>query len=193
MTYLETSSKGSLAMSREAATAELFDRSSDELRWLATVILGHGQDAEMCIVRAGQLAEYGEGVSQDWLEPWVKRCLVRAAIERIRADVQRVASDYTRRSLLSVMPLVLNSEEKQILRSIGPKEICAVCNVLERVALILHAYLGFSVQDSALLLDCHRSVIEPACANALQKVLEIGLESRLASENFAGCRSRGAR
>jgi DNA-directed RNA polymerase specialized sigma24 family protein len=162
------------------------------LRWLATVILGHGQDVEMCIDRAQQFVEERGVVSLDWLGPWVMRCLVRAAIERIRADVQRVASDYTRRSQLAVMPLVLNSEEKQILRSIGSKEICAVCNVLERVTLILHAYLGFSVQDSALLLDCHRSVIEPACSNALQKILQISPPSRLALENFAGCKSREA-
>jgi DNA-directed RNA polymerase specialized sigma24 family protein len=193
MTYLKTSSKCSLALSRQAAITEVLDRSSDELRWLATVILGHGQDADMCIVRAGQLAEDGGVVSQDWLEPWVMRCLVRAAIERIRPDVQRVASDYTRRSQLAVMPVALNSEDKQILRSIGSKEICAVCNVLERVALILHAYLGFSVQDSALLLNCHRSVIEPACANALQKIFQIGSASRLASESFADCRSQEAR
>jgi DNA-directed RNA polymerase specialized sigma24 family protein len=193
MAYLETFSKGSLAMSRQAAITELFDRSFDELRWLATVIIGHGQDAELCIVRAGQLAEEGSVVSQDWLGPWAMRCLARAAIERIRADVQRVASDYTRRSQLAGIPLALNSEEKQILRSIGSKEICAACNVLERAALILHAYLGFSVQDSALLLGCHRSVIEPACSNALQKVLQIGPVSRLALEFFAGCRSREAR
>jgi DNA-directed RNA polymerase specialized sigma24 family protein len=193
MTYLKTSSKGSLPQSRQAAITEVFDRSSDELRWLATVILGHGQDAEMCIVRAGQLAEDAGVVSQDWLEPWVMRCLVRAAIERIRADVQRVASDYTRRSQLAVMPLALNSEEKQILRSIESKEICAVCNVLERVALILHAYLGFSIQDSALLLNCHRSVIEPACANAIQRVFQIGPASRLASGILAHCKSQEAR
>jgi len=181
------------AMSRQAAITELFDRSFDELRWLATVILGHGQDTELCIVRAGQLAEEGSFVSQDWLGPWAMRCLARAAIERIRADVQRVASGYTRHSQLAAIPLVLNSEEKQILRSIGSKEICAVCNVLERVALILHPYLGFSVQDSALLLECHRSVIEPACSNALQKILQIGLASRLTSENLAEYRSREAR
>lgn len=193
MAYLETFSEGSLAMNRQTAITRLFDRNFDELRWLATVILGHEQDAELCIVRAGELAEEGSVVSQDWLGPWAMRCLARAAIERIRADVQRVASDYTRHSQLAVIPLALNSEEKQILRSIGSKEICAVCNVLERVALILHAYLGFSVQDSALLLGSHRSVIEPACSNALQKILQIGPTSRLASEVFAGCRSQEAR
>jgi hypothetical protein len=193
MAYLDTFSKRSLAISRQAAITKLFDRSSDELRWLATVILGHGQDAELCIVRAGQLAEEGGVVSQDWLGPWAMRCLARAAIERIHADVQRVVSDYTRRSQLAVIPLALNSEERQILRSIVSKEICAACNVLERAALILHAYLGFSVQDSALLLGCHRSVIEPACSNALQKILQIGPASRFASEVFAGCRSQEAR
>jgi hypothetical protein len=181
MTFLKTSSRGSLILSRQAAITEVFDRSSDELRWLATVILGHGQDAEMCIVRAGQLAEDAGVVSQDWLEPCVMRCLVRAAIERIRVDVQRVASDYTRRSQLAVMPLALNSEEKQILRSIESKEICAVCDVLERVALILHAYLGFSVQDCALLLECRRSVIEPARINALHKILQVGYSKLNAS------------
>jgi DNA-directed RNA polymerase specialized sigma24 family protein len=193
MTHLKTSSKGSLALSRQAAIAEVFDRSSGELRWLATVILGHGQDAEMCIVRAGQLAEDGGVVSQDWLEPWVMRCLVRAAIERIRADIQSVASDYTRCAQLLALPQALNSEEKQILRSFGSKEICAACDVLERAAFILHTYLGFSVQDCALLLECRRSVIEPACIDALHKILQAGYASRLASENFAGCRSREAR
>jgi DNA-directed RNA polymerase specialized sigma24 family protein len=193
MTSLKTSSKGSLAPSRQAAITEAFDRCSDELRWLVTVILGHGHDAEICIVRAGQIAEEVGVVSMERLEPWVMRCVVRAAIERIRTDIQSVAGDYTRCAQLLALPQALNSEEKQILRSLGPKEICAVCNVLERAAFILHTYLGFSVQDCALLLECRRSVIEPACINALHNILQVGYASRLASENFAGFSSKETR
>lgn len=57
MTYLNTSSKDFLALRRQAAITEVLDRSSEELHWLATVIVGHGQDAEICIDRAGQIAE----------------------------------------------------------------------------------------------------------------------------------------
>lgn len=190
---LDDSRYTSMALNRQAAITAVFNRNHDELLWLAEVILGHDQDVEMCVVRARQLAEDGGVVSLDWLDPWVVRCLVRAAIERVHAHVQSVASDYTFRPQLAVMPLALNSEKRQVLRSIGSKEIFGVCNVLERAALVIHAYLGFSIQDSALLLDCHRSVIEPACANALQEILQTGLAFRPASKNYAGCRLGEAR
>jgi DNA-directed RNA polymerase specialized sigma24 family protein len=184
MTYLKTFHDGSrldpMAPSRKSEITEIVERNYDELRWLAEVILGHEQNADMCIVRAGQLVEAEGVVARDWLESWVKRCLVRAAIERIRIDVQRVASDYTRHSRLAVTLPVLNSTEKQTLRSVKSGKIFGVCNVLERVALILHAYLEFSAQDSALLLDCPRAVIEPACTNALQEILKRGLMPKLA-------------
>ena len=179
MTYLRATSavprSDAMALSRKSEITEIFERNADELRWLAEVILGHGLDAEMCIVRAGQLAEDEGVVSRDFIEPWIKRCLIRAAIEIIRTNVQSIANGYTHDSKQTIALPIMNSTEKRLLRSIRSGRLFGVCNVLERSALILHAYLGFSAQDSALLLDCHRAVIEPACANALHEILMTGL------------------
>jgi hypothetical protein len=177
-----------MALSRKSEITEIFERNAEELCWLAEVILGHGLDAEMCIVRAGQLAEDEGVVSRDFFEPWLRRCLVRAAIEIIRTNVQSIANDYAHYSKLAMTLPILNSTEKRLLRSIRSERLFGVCNVLERSALILHAYLGFSAQDSALLLDCHRAVIESACANALQEIYIAGFIPKTALMKFQECR-----
>lgn len=197
MTYLAASSEDlrrcSMTRSLQAEITEIFNRNSDELRWLAEVILGHKQGVEICIVRAGQLAESEGVVASDWLEPWIKRCLARAAIERIRIDAQSVARNYARYAKLAMTRPILNSAERQMIRLIRPERIVGACNVLERAALILHAYLGLSAQDCALLLDCHRAVIEPAYANALREIFKTGLIPQLALEKMQGGRPEGTK
>lgn len=149
---------------------EIFDREIKELRWLAEVIVGDEQTAESCIEIARSRANGSSYVAPDWRVLWIKRCVAREAVESRRPEIAQ--------SRASRQPSALNCAVawgKTALRGLHPADICQVLNAFERAALILHVYLGFSVHDCALLLDCHWSSIEPACSAAMLQLLGPGL------------------
>jgi DNA-directed RNA polymerase specialized sigma24 family protein len=163
--------RSSAAFTLPAAIEETFARESEELRWLAAVILGGEQHVEECIVDAFRLAEVGEYVFREWLRRWAQRATVRAALEKVRPEILSSAQIHARPSHDSGVP-ALAVAEKRALRSIAIERIQAECDPFERAALVLHGYLGFSAQDCALLLGGQRSAILPACASALSKVFK---------------------
>jgi DNA-directed RNA polymerase specialized sigma24 family protein len=174
MTYSETHSqklrRGSTTGSDQAALTERLERDSEELRWLVQVIVGNDEDVDACIEDAARLAETGGYAAPEWVEHWVRRSIVRCAVDRVRAEIQRVSLGYSGQSNSDVAVLPLRDIERVALRSIAAERICENSNALERSALVMHGYLGFSVLDCALMLGCHRSVIEPACASALRRI-----------------------
>jgi DNA-directed RNA polymerase specialized sigma24 family protein len=172
-----------------AYRAELKDgleRDSAELRWIVKVILGSAQHVEACLLDAIRLAERGGYVAPEWLEHWTQRAAARIAVDKVRADIQTIAENYMRRSDAATMVHALSETERRVLRSIEAEKIGRSCDALERATLILHGYLGFSVQDCALLLECHRSVVEPACASGLQKIIDKGLVTEIAEHYVDG-------
>jgi DNA-directed RNA polymerase specialized sigma24 family protein len=170
-TWRKQTSRSSAASSLSGAIEETFARESDELRWLAAVILGGEQHVEECIVDAIRLAQDGEYVFREWLRQWAQRATVRAALEKARPEILSSSQIHARASHDSgVLPLAV--AEKRALRSIDVKWIKSECDAFERAALVLHGYLGFSAQDCALLLGSERSAIRPACASALARVLK---------------------
>ncbi len=189
----ETSSESahgqSTALANRAVPKERFERESADLHWLAAVILGGEQHVEECLLDAIRLAEHGGYVAPEWLEHFDQRVTVRTAVDKIRAEIQTIAGNYPRRSDAATMVHALSETERRVLRSIEAKKIGRSCNALERATLILYGYLGFSVQDCALLLDCCRSVIEPACARALQNVVDKGLGAEIAEHHVDGFRA----
>lgn len=145
---------------------EIFDREMNEVRWLAEVILGDGQTAESCIASARCRADGSSYIAPDWRVLWIKRCVVHEAVDLRRPEIAR-----SRSNRHPGPPNCSLALDKTALRRLRPSEISAVVDAFERAALILHFYLGFSVHDCALLLDCHWSSIEPACAAATWQLL----------------------
>ncbi len=162
------------------------ERDSAELRWIVKVILGRAQHVEGCLLDTIRLAEQGGYVVPEWLEHWTQRAAARIAVDKVRGEIQTIAENYTRRSDAATGVHALGETERRVLRSIEAEKISRSCDALERATLILHGYLGLSVQDCALLLECHRSVIEPACARALQKIIDKGLVTELAEHYVDG-------
>lgn len=150
---------------------ETFVRETEELRWLANVILGGEQHVEECLTEATRIAESGGYVSPEWLRPWARRATARAAVERVRSQIQMCLKNRTHATNAGVVVPELGMAKKRALRSVPIEGICADCDALERAALLLHGYPGFSAQDCALMLGCRRSAIVSACSSALAAIL----------------------
>ncbi len=83
------------------------------------------------------------------------------------------------------MPSSCNVDlQSALLRCIPIERICENPNTLERTALILYFHLGFSVLDCVLLMDCPRSLIEPACASALRRIFEEEIVAAVAQKGI---------
>jgi DNA-directed RNA polymerase specialized sigma24 family protein len=155
-----------------AALERRVECDANELRWVAAVILGGEQQVEKCLLDAIQLADSAGYVAPEWLNHWTQRVVVRTAVDRIRSEIQRIAGNYTYGPEVRAMVRGFDKTDSMVLRSMGAETIARSCNALERVALILYGYLGYSAQDCALLLECRRSVIESACSNALRNIID---------------------
>ena len=160
------------AISRCPSLDEIFDRDSAELHWLVEVVLGDTQHIDECLSDAVRLAGSNGYIAPKWIAPWVRQCVVRAALDRVRTEIQFVAAGYTAQAGAKMPSLRYTDEQSTLLRRVPVERIRENRNALERAALILHFHLGFSVQDCALLMDCRRSLIEPACASALWRIFE---------------------
>ena len=160
------------AISRRPSLDEIFDRDSEELHWLAEVVLGDTQHIEECLSDAVRLAGSNGYIAPEWLAPWARRCVVRAALHAVRTEIQHIAAGYTAQPGARMPSLHYPDAQSTLLRRVRVERICENPNALERAALILHFHLEFSVQDCALLMDCSRSLIEPACASALRQIFQ---------------------
>ena len=148
------------------ALRQAFDREMEELFWIAEAIVGDPHAAACCVEDAIVRADCSAYVTPNWRDRWIKRCVVREAIERKGAEIKRIAATYGRDAIRSRACRNLDALDKRALRCLTAIKISKVLSIFERSALILHEYLGFSSHDCALLLDSHRSVIDSACSDA---------------------------
>jgi DNA-directed RNA polymerase specialized sigma24 family protein len=148
-----------------------------QLLWLAEAIVDDVLIAESCVAAAMLRADGSAYVAPDWRDLWIRRCVVRDAVERNSAEIKRLAANYMRDAICKRLP---NSGawDTQAIGSLTAIKINESLNVFERAALILHAYLGFSTHDCALLTDCHWSLIEPACSNAVARLFQERINAR---------------
>jgi hypothetical protein len=128
-------------------------------------------DAEACLADAVRLAEGAAYVAPSWRDLWMKRCVVQAAIERARKEIQAIAFSYPRVCISYRHSALLSESEKKSLKTYSAEKITDSSNVFECAALMMHGYLGFSTYDCAISMGCHHSTIEPACSNAASRVL----------------------
>lgn len=154
-----------------AEPKQMLDIETEELQWIAEVIVGDPQSAESCIASGLIRAAGSLYVAPEWRDRWLRRCVAREAVEQSRSEINRIIATW-RFDLRSDRAFEILNCDRQSLRSLAGFEICGRLNAIERAALILHLYLNFSVHDCALLIDCHWSLIEPACSNALWRIFE---------------------
>jgi DNA-directed RNA polymerase specialized sigma24 family protein len=157
--------------------AEVFERDINHLLWLAEAIVGDPLIAESCVADAMVRADGSAYVTPKWRDLWIRRCVAREAVERNSADIRRIAADYMR-DPIRTRPHGPADWDHNAIGSLPATKISESLSVFERAALILHAYLGFSAHDCGLLLDCHWSVIEAACSNAVWRISGTHIQAR---------------
>jgi len=155
----------------QSAMRQIFEHEMKHLLWLAEAIVADPLVAESCVAAAMLRADGSSDVDPKWRAHWIRRCVVRDAVERNSTEIKRIAANYMRDAICKRLPSA-GAWDKQAIGSLTATTISESLNVFERAALILHAYLGFSTHDCALLIDCHWSLIEPACLNAVCRVSE---------------------
>ena len=162
----------------QAALREVFESEKQHLLWLAEAIVGDPLVAQSCVAAAMLRANESAYVAPDWRNTWIRRCVARDAVERKSTEINESSRT------ICVMPYVSDLQTvpsgiNEAIACLPANNISQSLNALERAALILHAYLSFSTHDCALLIDCHWSLIEPACSNAVWRIF------RRADQHFA--------
>lgn len=178
--------RSSPALSSPTSIEETFVREAEELRWLAASILGGEQCVEECIADAVRIAQCGRSVSPDWIKSWVQRATARAAASRVIPQISRCVENHVYVLDADVVVPALGPEGKSALRSVRAERIRTHCDALERAALLLHGYLGYAVQDCALLLGCHRLAIVSSCSSAVAAIFH-GSPAGLAEDGGIAC------
>jgi DNA-directed RNA polymerase specialized sigma24 family protein len=169
----EDANRASEVSSYHAALKQIFERENRELLWLAEAIVGDPRAAGCCVADAMIRADGSAYVTPDWRDRWIKRCVVREAVERKGTEIKRLAANCSRDAIRNRGFRTLDVRDKGLLRSLSAIQISKTLSIFERAALILHGYLGFSTRDCALLIDCHWSLIDSACSNAAWRLFGV--------------------
>ena len=154
------------ASSHEIQSA--FDEQRDHLYWIALIITGDDDLADLAVVNASALSSNYSSVFRDWLNEWAKYATVRAAVREVRDVISASASHYVNSSSEHCNDDVLSDDQIMSLRHVDPREVAAALDPLARSALVLRGIQHASLADRALLLDVSRGIVAGAYSEALR-------------------------
>ena len=157
---------GGLASSHEIQSA--FDEQRDHLYWIALIITGDDDLADLAVVNASALSSNYSSVFREWLNGWAKYATVQAAVREVRDVISASASHYVNSSSEHCNDDVLSDDQIMSLRHVDSREIIAALDPLARCALVLRGIQHASLADRALLLDVSRGIVAGAYSEALR-------------------------
>jgi DNA-directed RNA polymerase specialized sigma24 family protein len=158
--------KKGLASSHEIQSA--FTEQRDYLYWIALLITGDSDLAELAVVNASALSANYSSVFRDWLIGWAKYATVRAAVREVRDLIIASAGHYPDSPSEHSDDDVLSDDQILLLRHVDPRDIIAALDPLARSALVLRGIQHASIADCALLLDVPRRTVAGAYSQALR-------------------------
>ena len=160
------------------AVQRVLDNHTEELLWVAEVMVGSRSAGEQCLAEATDLAEVSQYVGQEWMLSWVKRLLAHVALRRVSGEIGALLPAASTRNAEAAARVRVSVCDRPKIRSIAPQTIVASLDVLERACFILHVYLAYPVHDCALLLGCPRCWIESICERVLTNIVPVGQPSK---------------
>ncbi len=86
----------SASICQTAPLSQIFEREMKHLLWLAEAIVGDPLAAESCVAAAMLRADGSTNVAPNWRDHWIRRCVVRDAVERNSAEIKQIAANYMR-------------------------------------------------------------------------------------------------
>jgi DNA-directed RNA polymerase specialized sigma24 family protein len=152
---------------------EVLERDMKPLYLLTFLLTTNHKDTEQCFGAVVEETFEENRVFKAWVRPWVKRCLIRKAIQMV---FSRPARD--------------KEEQNLWWEELGEPELRNVINAVigldtrERFAYVMSILEGYSAKDCSLLLDCTmesavRLRVQASCRLAASDPLHIGTLPRL--------------
>lgn len=154
---------------------ETFEKSAEELFWMAETITGNGSVAEHCLAETFELASVVQRRKQEDIMHHVKHLMVHVAVNRMSDEIERILSWDVPAEVATRPGLRVTASERRRLRLIAAQEIVESFDALERVCFVVVTYLQYPVLDCALLLGCPRRRIELVCERVFRKTVVLGL------------------
>jgi len=159
-----------LAPSHEIRSA--FDERRDYLYWIALLITGQENLAELAVANASALSANYSSVFREWLNGWATFATVRAAIREVHGLISASARYLENSSFEHPDGAVLSDDQVGSLRRVDPQEIIAALGPLARCALVLRGIQHASIADSGLLLGVPTRAVALAYGQALRWISE---------------------
>src|SRR5713226_303992 len=143
---------------------EVFRRNTTQLYLLALLLTANHQEAQECFVGAMDKAFAERNVFKGWEESWSKRCLIEHAIDAIICQPGRRE---TRRDLW------LQEGEIEFRTFL---DAVTQLKSAERFVFVMTVLEGYSVKETALLLDRTPESVHNLRIEALQRLAELNPE-----------------
>jgi len=146
---------------------ELFADNPEQLEWLALFLTADKQLASVCMVDACVLATMPDDIYEQWLQPWIRCCTIRSAVEMQRSRMSLLASIYEgmpcfRRDYVPLRPAILDLLYERAL------ELGRFLDVLCRAVVVLMGIERYSSEESAQMLGVSQVAVETAYCTAME-------------------------
>ena len=153
-----------------------FVKDTKPLYLLAFLLTANHQDAEQCFATALEAATEAT-VFRDWVRPWIRRTLIKAAIHRV---LRRPGDNAQARDCW------WDSDA-------GTSLLNAVARLgsLERLVFVMAVLEGYSIKECSLLLDCSEQATVTARLQALKDLSSdraLGVSPATNGEKLQICR-----
>lgn len=161
---------------RIASAAELneaFLQQQEHLSWLAEVITGDADMAQVCVVNAWRLSKGGTGVFRDWLVQWARSSTVRSAVHCMREQIAAESEKYSELKCTHGGHPVLAVQEAESLKDLKVAEITSNLDTFSRAVLLLRGVQGCALQDCALTLGVSRLAVSSAYCGAREWMVRV--------------------
>lgn len=136
----------------------IFQKDMNRLYLLSLLLTGNQAAAEKCFVQGLSDSKHSNPVFKEWAESWARRMIVQNAIQMTRPR----PTDF------------MSSENVADRDVIQPAEIVAILELsaFDRFAFVLSVLEGYSLQESAILLECRRDEVNTARMRAVQEIVQ---------------------
>lgn len=176
-----------IAYASSSDFCRIFTENMKHLYLLSLVLTADTDNAEQCFVSGLEDCANGNAVFKEWAQSWARRMVIRNAIRVVapRAPEEEVPARIVPNRALEA---AFGNAQRAI-----ETEMTALLNLepFERFVFVMSVLEGYSVQDSALLLNSTRQAVIAARSRAMQ---ELARSSAAAGEKLekASNKNRGS-
>ncbi len=140
-------------------TLELSDRPAADLYWLAYLLTGEREPSVNLVIEVLDFDDGGSVFFSDWMRAWSRRLVIARALASVReelaASARRTQAERFEKTSLPARGWTLDARTT---KSQLERALLAI-DVFPRCAVLLTAFEGLSLEDTAVLLDTGRELV----------------------------------